>query len=245
MNLREHAVSQLIEALCYKTEGRRFDSRWCQRIFSFCRSHYGPVVDSATNRNKYQEYFRGGGGGKGGRGVGLTTLPHLCADCVEIWEPQPPGALRAFIGFALPLILESTRRHVPGDVYSPAPLWEPSILHTFSLCGTNSTSVVGKCIWRLASPHRRLQHKTCRPVCVTSNARNGVKFRLNKLKWVYIQLLECINTKIHRRIKRTVLNGCREHCRLQLHLLVQTLFRPGWRSEVIFAYPDVVRKPLR
>jgi hypothetical protein len=36
--------------------------------------------------------FRGGGGGKGGRYEGLTTLPPSCADCLEIWEPQPPGA---------------------------------------------------------------------------------------------------------------------------------------------------------
>jgi len=34
-------------------------------------------------------------GGKGGRCIGLTTLPPSCADCHEIWEPQPPGTLRA------------------------------------------------------------------------------------------------------------------------------------------------------
>jgi len=32
--------------------------------------------------------------GKDG-GVGLTTLPPACADCFEIWEPQPPGNVRA------------------------------------------------------------------------------------------------------------------------------------------------------
>jgi len=32
-------------------------------------------------------------GGKGGRCVGLTTLPHLCAECLEILEIQPPGTL--------------------------------------------------------------------------------------------------------------------------------------------------------
>ena len=37
-------------------------------------------------------------GGKGGRCVGLTTLPPSCADCLEIWEPQPPGTLRACRG---------------------------------------------------------------------------------------------------------------------------------------------------
>ena len=33
-------------------------------------------------------------GGKGGWCVGLTTLPPSCADCLEIWEPQPAGTLR-------------------------------------------------------------------------------------------------------------------------------------------------------
>jgi len=40
------------------------------------RSHYGPGVDSASNRNEYQEYFLVG---KGGRCVRLTTLPPSCA----------------------------------------------------------------------------------------------------------------------------------------------------------------------
>ena len=40
------------------------------------RSHYGPWVDSASNRNEYQGHFLGG---KGGRCVGLTTLPPSCA----------------------------------------------------------------------------------------------------------------------------------------------------------------------
>jgi hypothetical protein len=34
-------------------------------------------------------------GGEGGRCVELTTLPPSCANCLEIWEPQPPGILRA------------------------------------------------------------------------------------------------------------------------------------------------------
>ena len=44
-----HAVAQLVEALRYKPEGRGFDT--------ILRPHYGPRVDSASNRNKYQEYF--------------------------------------------------------------------------------------------------------------------------------------------------------------------------------------------
>jgi len=52
-------------------------------------------VDSASNRKEYQEYFLGG---KGGLCVGLTNLPPSCADCLEIWEFQPPGTLRACPG---------------------------------------------------------------------------------------------------------------------------------------------------
>jgi hypothetical protein len=63
------------------------------------------VTCNASNRNEDQEYFLGG---KGSRCVGLTTLPPSCADCLEIWEPQPPGTLRASPGcngIAVPLPL--------------------------------------------------------------------------------------------------------------------------------------------
>ena len=58
------------------------------------RPHYIPGIDSASLRNEYQEYFLGR---KGGRCVGLI-LPPSCADCLEIWEPQPAGTLRASPG---------------------------------------------------------------------------------------------------------------------------------------------------
>jgi len=66
--LRKYSVSfgdrgsTVVKVLCYKSEGRWFDYRWCNWNFlltySF-RSHYGPGVDSASNRNEYQEYFLG------------------------------------------------------------------------------------------------------------------------------------------------------------------------------------------
>ena len=34
-------------------------------------------------------------GGKGSECQGLTALSVSCADCLEIWQPQPPGALMA------------------------------------------------------------------------------------------------------------------------------------------------------
>jgi len=109
-----YAVAQLVEALRYKPEGRGFDSRW---------SHYGPGIESASDRNGYQEYFLGG---IGGRCEGLITLPPSCADCFEIWEPQTPVTLRAspdlywdcftfflYIGF---YIHTSAGLHVSADV---------------------------------------------------------------------------------------------------------------------------------
>jgi len=92
-----NAKAQLVEALHYKRTGRRFDSRWCHWNFSLTwsfRPHYDPGVDSASDRNEYQEYFMGG---KGGWCVELT-LPSKCADCLEIWEPQPPGTPRSCSG---------------------------------------------------------------------------------------------------------------------------------------------------
>jgi hypothetical protein len=48
-------VAQLVEALRYKPEGQGLD---------FFRPHYGPGVDSACNRNEYQECFLDGKGSR-------------------------------------------------------------------------------------------------------------------------------------------------------------------------------------
>jgi hypothetical protein len=88
-NPSAHVVAQLVEALRYKPEGRRFDSRWCHWNFSLTwsfRLHYGPGVDSASNRNEYQEYFLGSKSGS------LTPL-------------EPSGTVQACTAFAVPLFL--------------------------------------------------------------------------------------------------------------------------------------------
>ena len=72
-----HGVAQSVEALSYKPEGRG-----CHWTFSRALG-----VDSASNRNEYQEYFLGG---KGCPFVGLTNLPPSCAECHESREPQTP-----------------------------------------------------------------------------------------------------------------------------------------------------------
>jgi hypothetical protein len=51
--------------------------------------------DSDYNRKEYQKYLMWG---KGGRYVGLTTLPPSSVFCLEIWEPQPHETLRACPG---------------------------------------------------------------------------------------------------------------------------------------------------
>jgi hypothetical protein len=85
---------QLVEKLRYKPEGSGFDSWRCLWNFSLTwsfRPHYGPGINSASKRNEYHEYLLRD---KGGRYVGLTTLPPSCADRLEIlgastsWKPQ-------------------------------------------------------------------------------------------------------------------------------------------------------------
>jgi hypothetical protein len=96
----QHIILQVsfLHALCYKPEGCRFNSRRFQWNFSLTQyfwPYYGHGVGLASNRNESQEYFLGG---KGGRRIGLKTLAPSCSNCLEIWEPQPPGTLRACPG---------------------------------------------------------------------------------------------------------------------------------------------------
>jgi hypothetical protein len=63
------------EALRYKPKGRVLDSRWCHWKFWFTESfrpHCGNLLNSASNKNEYQEYFLGG---KGDHCVGVILQP--------------------------------------------------------------------------------------------------------------------------------------------------------------------------
>jgi hypothetical protein len=97
-----------VKALRYKPAGRGFDSRCCHWNFSVTysfRSHYGPGVDSACNRNEYQVYFLGG---KGGRCVTLTNLRPYCAAVMKSGNLnflETSGPLQACNGTPLPLPL--------------------------------------------------------------------------------------------------------------------------------------------
>jgi len=65
------------------------------RILRIFVNQNGSGVDSASNRNDYQDYFLGV---ESSRCVELTNVPSSCADCLEKWEPQSPGTLRASPG---------------------------------------------------------------------------------------------------------------------------------------------------
>ena len=75
------------------------------------RSHYGPGVDPASNRNEYQDYFLGV---KIGRCVRLTTLPPSCAVVTKSGSLnflETSGPLQACNGTALPLPLHTFIKH--------------------------------------------------------------------------------------------------------------------------------------
>jgi hypothetical protein len=90
------------ERVIVKVKTRERATKWGMRwrsLFRHCATSQKVVgsigVIGIIHGHEYQEYFLGG---KGGQCVGLTTLPPSCADCLEIWEPQPPRTLRACSG---------------------------------------------------------------------------------------------------------------------------------------------------
>jgi hypothetical protein len=86
------------------SEGRGFDSRWCHRMFSLTysfRSHYGPGVDSASNRNENQGYFLEvkAAGAQGWKPYHLNVPTVLKSWSLKLTEPS--GPVKACNGIAL------------------------------------------------------------------------------------------------------------------------------------------------
>ena len=82
----------------------------------YFRSHYGAGVDSASNRNEYQEHFLGG---KSGRCVRLTNLRPFCAVVMKSGNlnfPESSGPLQACNGTALPLPLPFRKKVIEGKM---------------------------------------------------------------------------------------------------------------------------------
>jgi hypothetical protein len=83
-----------------------------------------------------------GGGGKGGRGMGGTTLPPSCADCLAVWEPQPCGTFRPVMGL-LYLIYIYTGRFIMFSVITNIynkKTKGPSLMELFTATGKLETN---------------------------------------------------------------------------------------------------------
>ena len=66
-----------------------------------------PLTEMSTRNTSY-----------GGRCTGLTTLPPSCADCLKIWEPQPPGLSRPVMGLLYLLLRDIRRGHIVEQLLS-------------------------------------------------------------------------------------------------------------------------------
>lgn len=89
-----YAVTQLVETLCYKPEGRWFDSQWGHP------AALGPWLETASNRNEYEEYVLGL---NAGCIFGLSTLPPTYTDCLDTFNVlQPQGHVQVCVRVTLP-----------------------------------------------------------------------------------------------------------------------------------------------
>ena len=92
------------------------------------RSHYGPGVDSACNRNEYQEYFLGG---KGGLCLKLTNLQPSCAVVTKSGNLnflENSGPVQACNGTDLLILLTCLLAYLLTHSTVHGPSWEANRL---------------------------------------------------------------------------------------------------------------------
>ena len=104
-------------------------------------SHYGTGVDSASNRNEYQEYFLGV---KSGWCVRLTTLPPSCAVVMKSGNLNflvPSGPLQACNGTDLPYFTYRTSRATCISTLSLSTLLVEHIINSLCINGMTTRSL--------------------------------------------------------------------------------------------------------
>jgi hypothetical protein len=102
-----HCVLHVCFFLRYNPEGRGFDSRWCNWKFFIDKlppAALWPWVDSAINRNEYQEYFLGvkAAGAYGWQSCHVHVSTVLKSGSLNLLEPW--GPVQACIGVAFPFM---------------------------------------------------------------------------------------------------------------------------------------------
>jgi hypothetical protein len=114
-------------------EGHGIDFRWCYLNFSLTKSfrpHYGPGVDSASNRNEYQEYFLEvkAAGAYGWQTYHLHEPIVLKSGRLNLLEPS--GFLKTFNAFTSTLQNTSTIKSLTALYRTPYALliWNMSYM---------------------------------------------------------------------------------------------------------------------
>ena len=96
--------STVVKVLYYNSEGRWFDPSGFLNDIKSLRPHCGPGVDSASNRNGYQEYFLWG---KGGRCVPYHHPVPLSRNLGTLTSWNPLGHSRPVTGLIYLFIIRS------------------------------------------------------------------------------------------------------------------------------------------
>jgi hypothetical protein len=110
----------VVEALRHKPEGRGFDPRWYQWNFYRRNPSGSPMTLGLTQSLTEIEYQESLLSARRGRCVGLTSLPPSSANCLQIWKPQTPGALRVCPGLAITFCIIPCHINATHDLqYSP------------------------------------------------------------------------------------------------------------------------------